>query len=487
MQALQYIRPTLYITSFFSMHMAVAMLVPAMIDAADGHRDWAVFVGCSVGVFALSLLGVLSMRQPLPRFTPRFGFLVTTVLWCVTAVVCAFPFYFSSVQLTFAQAVFESMSGLTTTGSTAIPGLDTVARGVLLWRAMLQFLGGVGIVAVGLFLFPFLRIGGMQLFRTESSDRSDKVMPRVVQVTTTLIAIYVTLNVVCALVYAWLGMSFFDAVTHAMATISTGGYSTHDASFGAFGSIPMLWAGSLFMLLGDLPFVLFLDVVAHGRLTLFVRDVQARTYVALIAVAAIGLAVWLTLDDGRPFFEALSHTTFNVVSVVTTTGFVSTDYSAWGHYAIGAIFLLTFVGGCSGSTAGGIKVYRLMIVAEALRCALHQLVYPNAVVPMRYGKRIVDSDVFESVMIFLVAFFALLAAMTLLLSFVSDLDLVTSLTGVVTALCNVGPGLGTVIGPAGNFAPLDDAAIWVLTAAMILGRLEIMTVLVLFAPIYWRS
>lgn len=486
MQTLQYIRPTLYAACFFSMHVAVAMLLPAFVDIADGSDDWIVFVGVSVAVFVVALLGVLSLREPLPRFSPRFGFLVTTVLWVSTCLVGALPFYFSALQLSFAQSVFESVSGLTTTGSTVIAGLDHAPRGILLWRALLQFFGGIGIVAIGLFLFPFLRIGGMQLFRAESSDRSDKALPRVVQLTTALVIIYVGLNVLCTLVYAALGMSFFDAVTHAMATVSTGGFSTHDASFGYFASPAIHWAGTIFMILGGMPFVLFVDLCVNGRLTLF-SDLQTRTYLGVIAAASLALAVWLTFQDEMPFFSALTHTAFNVASVVTTTGFASTDYALWGPFAVALFLILTFIGGCSGSTAGGIKIYRFIIVFAALNRSLHRLVYPNAVVPLRYGDRRVDTDVFESVMTFLIAFFALLALFTVLLSLVSGLDLVTSLTAALTALCNVGPGLGDIIGPAGNFSTLDDAAAWILSAAMILGRLEIMTILVLLAPVYWRS
>jgi len=486
MQATQYLRPALYVTCFFSMHIAVAMLVPALVDIIDGSRDWTVFVGVGVAVFAVALLGVLSLRQSLPRFSPRFGFLVTTVLWVTTCFVAALPFYFSALGLTFAQALFESVSGLTTTGATVIADLDEAPRGILLWRALLEFFGGIGIVAIGLFLFPFLRIGGMQLFRAESSDRSDKALPRVVQLTAALVIIYIGLNVLCTLVYAALGMSFFDAVTHAMATVSTGGFSTHDASFGFFTNPALYWACTVFMLAGGLPFVLFVDLCVNGRLTLF-SDLQARVYLGIVVVASVGLAVWLTATSEMPFLAAFTHTTFNVTSVVTTTGFASTDYALWGPFAVALFLILTFVGGCSGSTSGGIKIYRLIIVTAAVNRAVHRLVYPNAVVPLRYGERRVDAEVFESVMTFLIAFFVLLGGLTMLLALVSGLDLVTSLTGALTALCNVGPGLGDVIGPAGNYASLDDAAAWVLSAAMLLGRLEIMTVLVLLAPIYWRS
>ncbi|WP_018701044.1 TrkH family potassium uptake protein [Amorphus coralli] len=486
MQALQYLRPSLYIASFFALHVAVAMLIPAFVDIADGNDDWVVFMGSSIGVFAVSLLGIVSMRQPLPTFSPRFGFLLTTILWSVTAVVAALPFWLSPLQITPAEGFFEAMSGLTSTGSTVLTGLDTMPRGILIWRSMLQWLGGIGIVAIGLFLFPFLRVGGMQFFRTESSDRSDKAVPRMVNLTAALVAFYAVLTAACALVYAALGMDPFDAVNHAMTTVATGGFSTHDSSFGYYGdNLGLIWAAIVFMLAGALPFVLYVEFVLRGRLSLL-RDVQVRYYTMGIAVVSMLLAVWVFANSELSFLQSLSRATFNVVSIITTTGFASEDYSLWGTFAVGLFFLLTFIGGCSGSTSGGIKVYRLVIIWHAFRRALSRLVYPNAVIPLRYGERHVDPDVFDSVVTFLVAFFGILAVMTLVLCALG-LDFMTSLTGVVTALSNVGPGLGQIIGPAGTFETLNEAATWILAFLMLIGRLEIMTAIVLISPAFWRD
>tara|TARA_R110002020_G_scaffold36611_5_gene110316 strand:- start:350 stop:1810 length:1461 start_codon:yes stop_codon:yes gene_type:complete len=486
MQALQYFRPSLYIASFFALHVAVAMLIPAFVDIADGNEDWMVFMGSSIGVFAVSLLGIVSMRQPLPKFSPRFGFLLTTLLWLVTAIVGAIPFWLSPYGISPAEGFFESMSGLTTTGSTVLTGLDTLPRGILIWRSMLQWLGGIGIVAIGLFLFPFLRIGGMQFFRTESSDRSDKAVPRMVNLTAALMAFYVVLTAACALAYAALGMDLFDAINHAMTTVATGGYSTHDASFGYYGeNLGLIWTSTIFMLAGALPFVLYVEFVLRGRLSLF-RDVQVRVYVTAIVLVSLMLGVWVHLNSSLDIVQSLSRSTFNVVSIITTTGFASEDYSLWGTFAVGLFFVLTFIGGCSGSTAGGIKIYRLVIIWLAFRRALARLVYPNAVIPLRYGERHIDQDVFESVVTFLVAYVGIFAVMTLVLCGLG-IDFLTALTGVVTALSNVGPGLGNVIGPAGNFEPLGETATWILAILMLIGRLEIMTAVVLLSPAFWRD
>ena len=484
-RALQHLRPALYIASFFGLILSIAMIIPALVDLGDGAPTWSVFAVSSIGVFCVSLLGAVSLRQALPAFTPRFGFLLTTLLWVTSVTVAAVPFWLSPLEMTTAAAYFEAMSGLTTTGATVLSELDAMPRSFLLWRAMLQWVGGIGIIAVGLFLFPFLRIGGMQVFRTESSDRSDKALPRLVSVTRALCTIYVVTTGVCAITYASLGMDLFDAICHAMTTVATGGFSTHDLSFGFFQSSQILWAAVFFMIVGALPFVLYVEFLVRGRFSLW-RDWQARTFLAGVAIIVIALSLWLEWTRNIEFEDAITQATFNVVSIVTTTGYASDDYAVWGQFAFGVFFILTFIGGCSGSTTGGIKVYRFIILFQALRRAFMRLVYPNALQPLRFGDKVISQDVYDSVVIFFIAFF-LVYGLTILLLSLAGQDFVTALTGAQTALTNVGPGLGETIGPAGNFAPLGEFELWLLSFIMLLGRLEIMTVLILFTPIYWRD
>ncbi len=478
-------RPALYITFVFTTFLSLAMAVPAILDYADGSDAWTVFAVSGISVFCVSVIGAIALRDTVPPFTPRFGFLLTTLLWAMSAVVGAMPFWLSDLEMTTAGAYFEAMSGLTTSGATVLSGLDLMSRGYLLWRAMLHSLGGIGIIAISLFLFPFLRIGGMQVFRTESSDRSDKALPRIASVTRALCFIYFGLTILCAIVYAALGMSVFDAICHAMATISTGGFSTHDRSFGFFQDPRILWAAVVFMIMGSLPFVLYVDLLVRGRFG-FWRDWQVRTFFGGIALFSIFLAVWLTRVRDIELSEALTQATFNVVSIVSTTGFASDDYAIWGPFAFGAFYILTFIGGCSGSTSGGLKVYRFIIVFQALRRAFTRLVYPNAVRPLRFGDKIIDQDVYDSVIIYFVAFF-LIYGIAILAMALAGQDFVTALTGVQTAFTNVGPGLGETIGPAGNFAPLGEFELWLLSFVMLLGRLEIMTVIILFTPVFWRD
>ncbi|MEM7692830.1 MAG: TrkH family potassium uptake protein [Pseudomonadota bacterium] len=478
-------RPALYIGAIFGLILSVAMVIPMLLDLADGAPTWAVFAVSAASVFTISTLGIVALNEDVPDFTPRFGFLVTTLLWVVSSIVAAVPFWLSPLEMTPAAAYFEAMSGLTTTGATVLSTLDAMPRSFLLWRSMLQWLGGIGIIAVGLFLFPFLRIGGMQVFRTESSDRSDKAMPRVASVTRALVAIYVFATLLCAITYAALGMSLFDAICHAMTTVATGGFSTHDRSFGFFEDARILWAAVFFMIVGALPFVLYVEFLVRGRFSLW-RDWQVRTFFGGVITIIIMLAVWLEYTRNIEFQEAITQAAFNVVSIVTTTGYASDDYAVWGPFAFGVFFILTFIGGCSGSTTGGIKVYRFIIAFQALRRAFTKLVYPNAVQPLRFGDKVIEQDVFDSVVIYFVAFF-LIFALTILALSLAGQDFVTALTGAQTALTNVGPGLGETIGPAGNFAPLGEFELWLLSFVMLLGRLEIMTVLILFTPVFWRD
>lgn len=461
------------------------MAIPALVDYADGQPSWSVFAISGISVFCVSLLGVVALKEPIPRFTPRFGFLLTTTLWTSATVVAAVPFWLSDLNMTTAGAFFEAMSGMTTTGATVLSGLDVTPRSYLLWRAMLQALGGIGIIAVGLFLFPFLRIGGMQVFRTENSDRSDKALPRIASIMRALCLIYVALTIACMIVYAALGMSVFDAICHAMTTVATGGFSNHDLSFGFFQDPRILWAAIVFMIAGALPFMLYVDFLVRGRFGFF-RDWQVRTFFAGIAVFSIALAIWLTQVREIALPAAITQATFNVVSIVTTTGYASDDYAVWGPFAFGVFFILTFIGGCSGSTTGGIKVYRFIIVFQALRRAFTRLVYPNALRPLRYGDRVIEQDVYESVIIYFVAFFLIYGIAILAMSLAGQ-EFVTALTGVQTAFTNVGPGLGETIGPAGNFAPLGEFELWLLSFLMLLGRIEIMTVIILFTPVFWRD
>ena len=430
----------------------------------------------------LSLMA-LSPTAAVFELDRRQGFLLTALAWTVLPAFGALPLV--GYGLSFADAYFEAVSAMTTTGSTVMTGLDATAPSILLWRSLMQAIGGVGVIVLGIIMMPFLRVGGMQLFHTESSDKSEKIVARAFDLATWIFAIFTLLVFLCAGLYRALGMDWFDAVNHAMTTISTGGFSTHDASFGYFENKSMLWAATIFMLAGALPFVAFIRF-ARGKFRDFANDIQLRGFLVFLFVTIMLLAVTRSIRSDVAFDTALVDAAFNIVSVVTTTGYASEDYQLWGPFAVGMFFILTFVGGCSGSTAGGIKIYRFQILGRLAVANLTRIVSPNRVHPVLYHDRKVEDDVANSILSFLVVLLFSLIVSTFLLAWLG-LDLTTALTGSATAIANVGPGLGDVIGPAGNFQSLPVGAKWILSFMMILGRLEFFTILVLFTPVFWRS
>ncbi|HEX9792113.1 MAG TPA: TrkH family potassium uptake protein [Kiloniellales bacterium] len=478
-------RPVLFVIGALLCGLAGGMLLPAAADALQANPEWQVFVGSALPTgFAGTLLVLANRGRGGFTLNLRQGFLLTSLSWLVLAAFAALPFAIHSGGLTYTDAFFEAISGLTTTGSTVLVGLDQLPPGVLLWRSILQWLGGMGIIAMAILLLPFLRVGGMQLFRAESSDRSDKVVSRPWDLAAYIGLVYLGLTAACAVSYRLAGMNGFDAVNHAMTTLATGGYSTHDASFGYFANPAVQWVGIVFMLAGGLPFVAYIRTL-RGKQPVLWRDSQVQAMLGILAAASAVLVGLLWIVGGQPLLDSLRLVLFNVISIVTTTGFVSTDYQSWGPLSAGVFFLLAFVGGCTGSTAGGIKVFRFQVLWIVGQAQLRQLLQPHRMTPATYGGRILPDDIAPSVLAFLFVFVGSAAFLSLGLT-AFGLDLVTSLSGAVQALSNVGPGLGPIIGPAGNYATLPDGAKWLLSAGMLLGRLELFTIIILFQPAFWR-
>lgn len=482
------IRPILFLVGLVLLATAAMMLFPLLVDIYYRNPDWRAFSLASALSAGLGgLLAYIGRRSLKAGLTLRQAFMLTPISWFSVTAVSAMPFFFSDygiVSRSLADSVFEAVSGITTTGATVIAGLDDAPPGLLLWRSILQWMGGIGIIATAIAILPALGIGGMQLFRTESSDRSEKAMPRVRQIAMTIGAVYLGLTLVAALTYWLAGMQPFDAVAHALSSVATGGYSTSDGSFGTWEANGIQWFATTFMLSGSVPFVLYVRFIAGDRKALW--DRQVRTLLAFLGLVILLLGLWLTLSGKYDVEPAFRHAAFNVVSVVTTTGYATTDYSTWGNVAIGIFFGLTFVGGCTGSTAGGIKIFRFEVMAVMLRIYFLRLLYPRGVFPRYYGERQLDDEVVGSVVAFFAVFFVCYAMLTIaLMGF--ELDFLTSASGAATALANVGPGLGDTIGPAGNFSSLPDGAKWLLSFGMLLGRLELFTVLMLFVPRFWRG
>ncbi len=415
----------------------------------------------------------------------RHLFLLTTLCWTVMCLFATLPFSLVLPDLTFADAVFETVSAITTTGATVLVGLDNMPKALLFWRAVLQWIGGVGIIVMAIAILPALKIGGMKLFKTENSDISEKILPRSSSLSMMIGVVYLAMSACCMSLFYLFGMSGFDAITHGMTTVATGGFANYDASFGHFNDKPvLLWISAFFMLLSALPLVLLVGTL-RGHKWLLWRDPQVRAFLTITAFC-ISLLTWYQVTfSQRDWFDALTHTTFNVVSIITTCGYASENYAAWGSLALIIFFYLTFSGGCSGSTTGGLKIFRIQLAGLLLVKQFKLLIHPNAVWVQKYGSRPVNDQLLGSVLAFCFIYFASIAALALGLS-MYDLDFVTALTGAATAISNVGPGLGTIIGPDGNFSSLPEGAKWLLSFGMLLGRLEILTVLILFTPMYWK-
>ncbi|QRM55314.1 TrkH family potassium uptake protein [Sinorhizobium sp. BG8] len=478
-------RSAINISAICGLYLSMAMLIPALVDLYYGHPDWRVFVISAFVVGGFSLATAAATRAGPPPFNKKMGFLLVNLLWIVFSLVGAVPFMLSSMKMDFAKAMFESVSAITTTGSTVIVGLDHAPPGILMWRSLLHWLGGIGIVALGLFVMPYLRVGGMSFFKMESSDTGDKPFARIASFTRAFLLVYVLITVICAIAYDLLGMSRFDAINHAMSTVATGGFSTHDASFGYFKSIPILWAGTFFMTLCSLPFSILIVFIVRGRLDAL-RDPQIAVFLGYLTAFSVATAVYHRLVNGVDFDDALAHSFFTMASIMSTTGVASEDYTLWGPFVVVLAFFATFLGGCSGSTAGGIKAYRFIIIFNSIRAGLHKLIYPNAIQTVRYGGLTVDADTQRTVFMFVCTYLLLWVLGSLALGALG-IDVMTSISASITALSNTGPGVGPIVGPAGNFSTLSDPALYILSVLMLLGRLEVLTVLVVLTPLFWRS
>jgi trk system potassium uptake protein TrkH len=479
-------RPVLYTVGLVLGAFALAMLVPMVFDLDHGHPDWRAFAaGAGITLFAAGLLVSGSWTGRRPRFTPREGFLLTGLSWVAVSAFGSIPLMLGELRLSFGDAFFETASGLTTTGATLLTRLDTLSRGLLLWRAMLQGVGGIGIIVMVVALFPFLRVGGMQLFRSEFSEKLDKPLPRAAEIAGVTVLAYFCLLAACLASYWALGMSLFDAATHAMTTVATAGFANYDESFAAFRSAAIEWTAVLFMSLSSLPLFLYVRL-ARSEWGQVWRDTQVRWFLVITGTAVAVTTLWLWLARDAPPAEALRLAAFNVVSLATTTGYASADYSQWGSFAAIVFLVLMFIGGCTGSTAGAVKVLRFEIMGKLALGAIRKLVQRHGVQRLLYQGRPVGEDVVASIMVFGFVYFLSFAVLALALG-AFGLDFTTAVSGAASAVGNIGPGLGEIIGPAGNYASLPEGAKWLLALGMIMGRLEFMAVLVLFTRRFWRG
>jgi trk system potassium uptake protein TrkH len=474
-----------YVIGLLLSALGASMALPMAVDLWERNGHWPVFfeAGMMTGLvgMCLSLACSNAVRE---RLSLQQTFLLTTLVWLSLPVFAALPFVLGATGASYTDAFFEAMSGLTTTGATVLTGLETLPRGILIWRGMLQWFGGIGIIVVAMVFLPELRVGGMQIFRSEAFDTMGKVLPRAAEISAQISTIYIGVTVGCGLAYSAAGMEPFDAVVHAMTTVSTGGFANTDASFAAYPGATQ-YVSVFFMLAAALPFVLYVQLL-NGDGEPLVRDSQVRAFLVTVASIAGTAAVILVLARGFEVEPALRAALFNTVSIVTGTGYASVDYMQWGPFLVGGFFFIGLIGGCAGSTSCSIKIFRWQILFAAVRAQIQRIHSPHGIFRTRYDGRTVSEDVMSSVMTFFVLFVITLGAFSVALA-MTGLDFLTAVSGAAAAVANIGPGLGPVIGPAGNYAPLSDLAKWLLAAAMLIGRLELVVVYVLFTTRFWRG
>lgn len=481
------LRPIVFVIGVLLLTVAAILLVPAayiLLVGSDSDANLRAFLVSSSAAGLAGIPMAILARNADFQLVPRQLYLLTVSSWVIISGFCAVPFALSDLHMSLVDSMFETVSGITTTGSTVLSNLDTLPVSILLWRALLQWLGGIGIVVMVIAVLPHLRVGGMRLFRSEASDKSEKFTARSSNVAKSIGKVYVSLSVLCALCYWIAGMDAFNAVYHAMTTVSTGGFSTSDQSMRQFADPDVIWISSIFMFLSGLPFVLLVQFV-RGRPRPLFEDQQVLGYAYFVVVAVSAIGAWLMLSYDLPPEEALRIAAFSSISIITTTGYVLIDYNLWGGLAVGAFFFMTFVGACAGSTAGGIKIFRFQIGASMLRNQMNAMLHPRGVFPVIYNRRLISEDIVTSVIAFSFVFAGTVALMAVALS-LTGLDLTTSLSGAATAIANVGPGLGDIVGPMGTFGSLPDESKVILTLGMLMGRLEILTVMIVFTGAFWR-
>lgn len=479
------IRPVLFILGVLLGILSAAMIIPAIVDINYNHDDWRSFALSGVLTGFTSMLLIFANREENIVLNLRQAFILTPLSWSVLAFFAALPLYFSDIGLDFTQAFFESLSAITTTGATLMTDLDNSPPGILIWRSILQYLGGIGIIAAATAILPMLGIGGMQLFKTEGSDGGQKFLPRATQVATMILTIYVALSIACGLLYHWFGMSGFDAINHAMTTVSTAGFSTHDASLGFYDNVNIEIIAMIFMLSGALPFVAYYRMVS-GDISYFNKDSQIKFFLTFVFVMIVIMTTWVTINSPMAFSESLRYAAFNIISVITTTGYSTADYSAWGGFPLVIFFLLMAVGGCTGSTTGGIKIFRLQILFETAKSQISSLINPHGVFKPHFDGKSVSENVITAVLSYFVLF-ALTFSITAGMLALTGLDFMTAMSAAIATLGNIGPALGETVGPSGNYSSFSDVALWICCLNMMLGRLEIFMLLVLLHPNFWRG
>ena len=476
-----------YKTVFFTLGilqiiLGIFMMIPIIVQLLYNEIDSS-FFGASIVTIIFGILFFLSNIDHEKKLSLQQAFLLTALSWLSIAIFGSLPFFFSNANFSFTNAFFESMSGITTTGSTIISNLESMPKGILLWRAILQWLGGIGIIVMAITLMPIMNVGGMQLFKISNNESSEKILPKSKEVALRLIYIYTTLTIFCAFTYKIFGMNFFDSLTHSMTTIATGGFSNYNDSIGFFNSFSIEISAMFFIILGSFPFIVYIKFLS-GNKKIFFSDIQIKTFLKIIFFSIIILMIYLSVNNSENL--NLRAVFFNVISILTGTGYVNAQFDDWGGVSLILFLVLMFIGGCAGSTTCGVKIFRIQILYSFISNQIKKIIYPKGVFVLKYDHNKIDNKFVSSIISFIYLYLIVFFILAILLS-LTGLDFITSISGAATSISNVGPGLGSIIGPNGNFSSLPDISKWILSLGMILGRLELFAILVLFLPSFWKN
>ena len=479
------LRPIVYVLGRILIVLAILMLAPAIIDHRAGLTNGLDFLQCAIITGAIGGLLALATANAVGQgLTVRQAYLLTVAIWTILPIFGGLPFMLGEPHLTFTQAYFEATSGFTTTGSTVIIGLDSLPDGMNLWRGITNSFGGLGIAFVAMIFLPVMRVGGMQYFKTESFDTFGKTLPRATDIARQLVIVYFGLTVICALTYRWLGMDALDAIVCAMATIATGGFAPMDASFGKYPGA-MEYAGALFMILASLPYVRYVQLI-NGQTKPLWLDAQVRAYLRWLAYAVGSVTLWRVLTSDMALEDVFREALFNLVSIMSSTGFFSGSFSTWGGYMLVVAFMIGVIGACSGSSAAGLSVFRVQIAAAVLAAQIRKIAMPSRVTRVKYDGQNVDEDVISGLILFITGYVMVLGVMSVALTLMG-VDLYSAVWGVWTSLGNIGYGFGPLVARTSTFVDYPNSAIWVMSLAMILGRLGLLAILVVLLPRFWRS
>ena len=477
-------RSVLYIIGLLISTLGCMMTIPTLFDLFSNHNNWSIFASTGIIIFLMGITIILAFKNKNTKIGNRETFLLSVLSWIFLAGIAALPFYLSDINLSYTDAFFEATSGITTTGSTILINIENVSNGILIWRSILQWLGGIGIIVMAVAALPLLHMSGLQLFFSEQIEPNDKLKERVNNLAKTIIIIYTIFTLICAILLNITGMSLFDSICHSMTTIATGGYSTKNNSIGYFDNIWIEIIIIMGMIAASLPFIIYAKSISNIKAVFMDKQVKGFLYTLIISIFII--AIWLNLKLNVNFIESIRISAFNVISIITGTGYSTEDFSEWGSFAISMLFIFMLIGGCTGSTTGGIKIFRIQILWQVILQQIQKVIRPHQILKITYSKAIIDDKTTLSILAIIFLFILSIIIIAGLLYWMG-LDLLTAFSAAATSIAVVGPGLSNEIGPLGNFSNLPNQAKWLLSAAMIIGRLEFLAVLILIMPSFWRK